>query len=80
MSGSPYLSLQRTEAIDRRELLEITSYDVSLRAAALHFPTTHPAVTTVLIGCATAAEVRENVELWRQPLPAELWTALDACH
>ncbi|MFG1816905.1 aldo/keto reductase [Kribbella sp. NPDC049174] len=57
-----------------------TSYDVSLRAAAMHFPTTHSAVTTVLIGCATAAEVRENVELWRQPLPAELWTALDACH
>ena len=56
------------------------SYDVSLKAAAMRFPTTHPAVTTVLIGCATAAEVRENVELWRQPLPAELWTALDACH
>ena len=55
-----------------------TSYDVSLKAAAMHFPTTHPAVTTVLIGCATAAEVRENVELWRQPLPAELWTALDS--
>ncbi len=34
MSGSPYLSLQRTEAIDRRELLEITSYDVSLDLAA----------------------------------------------
>jgi D-threo-aldose 1-dehydrogenase len=55
-----------------------TSYDVPLKAAAMRFPTTHPAVTTVLIGCATAAEVRENVELWRQPLPAELWTALDS--
>lgn len=33
MSGSPYLSLQRTEAIDRRELLDVTSYDVSLDLA-----------------------------------------------
>ena len=34
MSGSPYVSLQRTEAIDRRELLDLTSYDVSLDLAA----------------------------------------------
>ncbi|KRF32386.1 aminopeptidase N [Nocardioides sp. Soil805] len=33
MSGSPYLSLQRTEAIDRRGLLDVTSYDVSLDLA-----------------------------------------------
>lgn len=51
-------------------------YDVPLKAAAMRFPATHPAVTTVLIGCATAAEVRENAALWRHPLPAELWTAL----
>jgi len=56
-----------------------TSYGVPLKAAAMRFPTTHPAVTTVLIGCATAAEVRENVELWRHPVPADLWTALNAC-
>ncbi len=34
MSGSPYLSLQRTEAVDRRELLDLTSYDVSLDLAS----------------------------------------------
>ena len=68
------------EIVSRVEQLAkvCTSYDVALKAAAMRFPTTHPAVTTVLIGCATAAEVRENVELWRQPLPAELWTALDS--
>jgi D-threo-aldose 1-dehydrogenase len=68
------------EIVSRVEQLTkvCTSYDVQLKAAAMRFPTTHPAVTTVLIGCATAAEVRENVELWRQPLPAELWTALDS--
>ncbi len=68
------------EIVSRVEQLAkvCTSYDVPLKAAAMRFPTTHPAVTTVLIGCATAAEVRENVELWRQPLPAELWTALDS--
>jgi len=34
VSGSPYLSLQHTEAVDRRELLDLTSYDVSLDLAA----------------------------------------------
>lgn len=65
------------EIVSRVEQLAkvCASYDVPLKAAAMRFPTTHPAVTTVLIGCATAAEVRENVELWRQPLPADLWTA-----
>ena len=33
MSEPPYLSLQHTEAIDRRELLDLTSYDVSLDLA-----------------------------------------------
>ncbi|TDD30590.1 aldo/keto reductase [Kribbella turkmenica] len=55
------------------------SYGVPLKAAAMRFPATHPAVTTVLIGCATATEARENVELWGQPLPPDLWTALHAC-
>ena len=52
------------EIVSRVEQLAkvCTSYDVPLKAAAMRFPTTHPAVTTVLIGCATAAEVRENVE------------------
>jgi D-threo-aldose 1-dehydrogenase len=65
------------EIVNRVEQLAkvCASYDVPLKAAAMRFPTTHPAVTTVLIGCATAAEVRENVELWRRPLPADLWTA-----
>jgi D-threo-aldose 1-dehydrogenase len=65
------------EIVSRVEQLAkvCASYDVPLKAAAMRFPTTHPAVTTVLIGCATAAEVRENVELWRRPLPADLWTA-----
>ena len=67
------------EIVSRVEQLTkvCASYDVPLKAAAMRFPTTHPAVTTVLIGCATATEVRENVELWRHPLPADLWTALN---
>jgi D-threo-aldose 1-dehydrogenase len=67
------------EIVNRVEQLAkvCASYDVPLKAAAMRFPATHPAVTTVLIGCATAAEVRENVELWRHPLPADLWTALN---
>ncbi|PUA79268.1 aminopeptidase N [Nocardioides currus] len=34
MSGSPYLSLQHREAIERRAALDVTSYDVSLDLAS----------------------------------------------
>lgn len=70
------------ELRDRVErLAEICDqYDVPLKAAAMRYPATHPAVTTVLIGCATAVEVRENADLWNQPIPDDLWSALhDAC-
>ncbi|GAA1550564.1 aldo/keto reductase [Kribbella sancticallisti] len=52
------------------------SYDVPLKTAAMRFPATHPAVGSVLVGCSTAAEVRENVALWSRPVPAGLWEAL----
>jgi D-threo-aldose 1-dehydrogenase len=66
------------EILARVAVLEkaCAEYGVPLRAAAMQFPAQHPAVTSVLIGCATAAEVRENVALWQEPIPQELWAAL----
>ena len=51
-----------------------------LAAAAIQFPLRHPAVTTVLVGCRSAAEIAEDAHL-RLELPhpsAELWSELEA--
>lgn len=49
-------------------------YGVSLPQAALAFPGRHSAVTSVLIGAASQAEIRADAALVRQSVPAALWT------
>ena len=49
------------------------THGVTLRAAALQFPTGHPAVSSVLIGSRTADEVRDAVEQAGATISAELW-------
>ncbi|RIQ11342.1 aldo/keto reductase [Jiangella rhizosphaerae] len=51
-------------------------HGVPLKAAALQFPLGHPVVTSVLTGARTVAELQENVALFRQPIPADLWHEL----
>jgi D-threo-aldose 1-dehydrogenase len=51
-------------------------HDTPLRAAALQFPLRHPAVTCVLVGARSKAEVDDNVALFRHEIPAALWPAL----
>ncbi|HKW06506.1 MAG TPA: aldo/keto reductase [Candidatus Dormibacteraeota bacterium] len=53
-------------------------HGVDVKAAALQFPLRNPAVASVLTGCRTAAEVEENVRLFKAPIPDALWTDLDA--
>jgi D-threo-aldose 1-dehydrogenase len=53
-------------------------YGVDVKAAALQFPLRHRAVVSVLTGCRTAAEVEENVRLFKAPIPDALWRDLDA--
>jgi D-threo-aldose 1-dehydrogenase len=60
---------QRMQAVCAR-------FGVPLRAAALQFPTFHPAVATVLVGARSAAEIAENARLFALDIPAELWHAL----
>ena len=57
------------EAICRR-------FNVPLKAAALQFSLGHPAISSVLVGVRSAAEVAENVELFSSGIPEELWSAL----
>jgi D-threo-aldose 1-dehydrogenase len=53
-------------------------HGVPLRSAALHFPSGHPAVASVLTGARSAEEVRDTVDQLRRPVPAALWDELRA--
>ena len=51
-------------------------HGVPLAAAALQLPLRHLAVTSVLVGARSAAEVAEDHELLRFPIPEALWEEL----
>jgi D-threo-aldose 1-dehydrogenase len=51
-------------------------YAVPLRAAAVQFPFGHPAVTCVLVGARSPAEVDEAMAALRYPIPEALWIDL----
>lgn len=51
-------------------------HGVPLRAAALQFPLSHPAVTSVIPGARDPGEVAENVALMTQAIPGSLWQEL----
>lgn len=48
-------------------------YDVPLRAAALQFPSAHPAVASILVGARNPAEVEDALAMFAHPIPAALW-------
>lgn len=52
------------------------AHGVPLRAAAVQFPLRHPAVASVLVGCRTAAQVRDAAAMFEFPVPEGLWTEL----
>ena len=60
----------------RRIKLVCQRHDVPLMAAALQFPLAHPAITTILTGVRSIAEIDENVAMFRHPIPAALWADL----
>ena len=49
---------------------------VPLRAAAVQFPLTHPAVTAVLVGARSPEEADDAVRMASTPLPDRLWRDL----
>jgi D-threo-aldose 1-dehydrogenase len=53
-------------------------HGVPLRAAALQFPLTHPAVSCVLVGARSPAEVTDAVRMAAVPVPPALWHDLAA--
>jgi D-threo-aldose 1-dehydrogenase len=53
-------------------------HDVPIGAAALQFVLANPAITTVLIGPRSVAELHANVDAPDVPIPDALWSALEA--
>jgi D-threo-aldose 1-dehydrogenase len=51
-------------------------HGVPLAAAALQFPLGHPSVASVIPGARSAAQVQRNVEVFRHPIPGDLWAEL----
>jgi D-threo-aldose 1-dehydrogenase len=51
-------------------------HGVPLRAAAVQFPLTHPAVTAVLVGARSPDEIGDAVRMASTPLPDRLWRDL----
>jgi D-threo-aldose 1-dehydrogenase len=66
--------------IERVRALESAceQFAVPLQAAALQFPLGHPAVASVVAGCANGAEARNAAAMFRHAIPADFWTALRA--
>lgn len=50
---------------------------VSLAAAAVQFPMRFQGVETVLVGCASASEVEEDVRLAGAPVPSTVWSEVE---
>ena len=53
-------------------------FGVDVKAAALQFCLAGPAVSAILTGARTAAEITENADLARRDIPPELWQELRA--
>lgn len=53
-------------------------HGVALPQAALHYPVAHPSVMSVIPGCMSADQVRQNADLMLKACPPDLWTELIA--
>ncbi len=64
--------------IDKVRALEsaCAEFAVPLQAAALQFPLGHPAIASVVAGCANGAESRNCAAMFTHAIPGEFWAAL----
>jgi D-threo-aldose 1-dehydrogenase len=69
------------ELVARAQMLArvCARFGVPLRAAAMQYPHRHEAVTSVLVGCRSAAEVADSIATARVVIPEQLWRELAAC-
>ena len=66
------------DLLDRANLLAdiCELHGTTLPAAALQYPYQHPAVTSVVLGMRTPAQVQQNLDLASQKVPDALWADL----
>jgi D-threo-aldose 1-dehydrogenase len=79
--GAPYNYVPADETRLARALaLEAVCrrHGVPLRAAAIQFPLAHAAVSCVVTGARTAAEIADNEQMLRFDIPPDLWQELRA--
>ena len=51
-------------------------HGVPLKAAAVQFPLGHPAVTCVVVGCRSKAQLEESLRMFEVDIPTVLWAEL----
>jgi D-threo-aldose 1-dehydrogenase len=60
-----------------RQIEEVCQrHRVALPAAALQFPFGHPAVTSIIPGARSVAELQANIAYFQQEIPADFWAEL----
>lgn len=65
------------EKVARIEVV-CAEFGVPLPAAALQFVVAHPAIPSFCAGTRTVAQLRQNLDWFSHPIPAEFWAALKA--
>jgi D-threo-aldose 1-dehydrogenase len=67
-----------SELVERAAQLDAmcARHDVPLAAAALQFPLRHPAVTSILLGPRSPAQLAQSLDLLDVPIPSGLWDEL----
>ena len=51
-------------------------HGVPLKAAAIQFPLGHPAVTCIVVGCRSAGQLDDSIEMFETEIPPSLWQEL----
>lgn len=51
-------------------------FDVPIKAAAIQFPTGHPAIAAVVVGASSVGHVEEIIAAFEQPIPDAFWDRL----
>lgn len=78
--GAPYYNYQTAppDVVARVKRLEAVceKHSVRLKVAAAQFVQAHPAVTSIVLGAESVAQIEENVRIFAEPLPAAFWQDL----
>jgi D-threo-aldose 1-dehydrogenase len=72
--AAPDALLERARQIDA----VCSRHGVALKAAAIQFPLGHPAVSCIVVGCRSAAQLDESIKMFEAEIPPTLWQELKA--